>query len=186
MPGAERSKNWSKKPAKLDQEKLWTYAVKALGARAMASGELRSRLQRRAETPGDVEAVIGRLKDYGYLNDKKFAENYASARLENAGLGKQRVLRDLRQRRVTSTVADKAVDDTYAGSDEVVLIEDYLAKKFRNVKLGETLRDPSKLASAFRKLRYAGFSAGNAIRVLKRYSERAGEIDEESPDPRSE
>ena len=182
MAGAGRSK----KPAKLDGEKLWTYAVRALGARAMASGEIRTRLQRRAENPPDIDAVIAKLKEYGYLNDKKFAENYASARLENAGLGKQRVLRDLRQRRVAPPLAEKAVDDTYAGSDEVVLIEEYLAKKFRNVNLGLTLRDPAKLASAFRKLRYAGFSAGNSIRVLKRYSERAGEIEEDSADPLAE
>jgi len=38
------------------------------------------------------------------------------------------------------------------------------------------------LASAFRKLRGAGFSAGNSIRVLKRYAadaERLEEMDEE-------
>jgi hypothetical protein len=39
------------------------------------------------------------------------------------------------------------------------------------------LRDEKHLASAYRKLRYAGFGSGNAIRVLKRYAERADELE---------
>jgi regulatory protein len=171
MPGLRQ-------PKKLDAEKLWTYALRTLGGRGMSSGEIRSKLQRRAENAKDVDAVLGRLKDYGYLNDQKFAEHYAAARLENEGLGKQRVLRDLRQKRVAPALAEKVVRETYEASDETALVEDYLARKYRNVKLGEMLKDPSKLASVFRKLRYAGFGAGTAIRVLRRYSERAEELEE--------
>ena len=40
----------------------------------------------RAENPADVEGVLSDSKDYGYLNDAQFAESFAAARLENAGL----------------------------------------------------------------------------------------------------
>ena len=148
----------------------------------MATGEVRARLNRRAADAADVDQVLDKLKDYGYLDDRKFAENFAAARLENQGLGKQRVLRDLRQHRVAPALAEKTVQHTYASTDEVALIEDYLARKFRNVDLPKKLSDPSKLASVFRRLRYAGFSAGNAIRVLKRFSEQAGELEESEED----
>jgi regulatory protein len=173
-----------RQPKKLDREKLWDYALKTLGVKGLASGEMRTRLQRRAESPADVDGVMEKLKEYAYLDDRKFAENYATAKLENNGLGKQRVFRDLRQKRVGADLAEKVVTDTYAATDEVTLIEEYIAKKFRGAKLNQTLQDPAKLASAFRKLRYAGFSASNSIRVLKRYAANADELEEvDEPDP---
>lgn len=167
------------KPKKLEPHKLWDYALGALTRRALTLGELRSRLEQRATEPTAVPAVIEKLKEYGYLDDKRFAEAFASSRLENQGLGRQRVLRDLRQRRVSQTEAEAAAEKTFAGTDEIALIEDYLKRKFRNVNLAEAMRDPAKLNSAYRKLRYAGFSGGNSIRVLKRYSENAEHLEDE-------
>lgn len=171
------------KPKKVDNAKLWDYALGALSRRALTAGELRAKLEQRAEDPSIVPAVMAKLKEYGYLDDKRFAESFAAARLENQGLGKQRVLRDLRQRRVNQPEAEAAVAKTFEGADEAALIEDYLKRKFRGVNLGETMRDPAKLSSAYRKLRYAGFSGGNSIRVLKRYTEMADQL-EDDPDDR--
>ena len=84
---------------------LWEFAVKSLGARACSTGELRRKLVQKAERAADVDDVISRLRDYGYLNDRRFAESYAGARLENQGLGRSRVLRDLRQRQVSPGMA---------------------------------------------------------------------------------
>src|SRR2546423_15487553 len=102
-----------RKKAPLSAEALFEFAVKSLGARACSTGELRRKLVLRAERAGDVEDVIARLRDYGYLNDKRFAEGYAGARLENQGLGRSRVLRDLRQRKVRVTLATGAADSIY-------------------------------------------------------------------------
>jgi tripartite-type tricarboxylate transporter receptor subunit TctC len=54
-----------------------------------------------------VDAVLAKLKDAKYLDDQRFAENYAAARLENEGFGKMRVLRDLRQHRVAPKLAEQ-------------------------------------------------------------------------------
>src|ERR1700730_1869692 len=106
MPPAARRR--LTKP-RLSIEKLWEYAVKALSMRAHSTGELRRKLTERAERAEDIDDVIHRLYDYGYLNDRRFAENYAGARLENQGFGKTRVLRDLRERKVSSGLAEEAV-----------------------------------------------------------------------------
>jgi regulatory protein len=98
------------KPKLLDQEGLLNLALRALGGRAHSTGELREKLRRRAERQVDVDAVLAKLKESGYLNDRRFAENYASARLENQGLGKMRVLRDLRQRRVAPKLAEQVTE----------------------------------------------------------------------------
>jgi len=158
---------------RLSAEALWDFAVKTLAARAHSTGELRRKLTQRAGKQADVDDVISRLRDYGYLNDKRFAETYAGFRLENQGLGKSRVLRDLRQRKVTSNLAEGAVNRIYKDVDEMALIENFIRRKFRpKTPLPEALQDPAQLAAAYRKLIRAGFSPSNVIQSLKRISKQ--------------
>lgn len=164
-------------PQPLDRDKLLNVALRALGARAHSTGELRAKLRRRAGNDEDVEAVLAKLKEAGYLNDRRFAESYAAARLEDQGLGKMRVLRDLSQHRVAPEVAAQVTEKTYADTDEANLIEEFLRRKYRGKKLSDFLSEQKNLAAAFRRLRYAGFSAGQSIRVLKRFSNQPEALD---------
>ena len=173
-----------RKPKLFQEPELLNYAVRALGGRAHSTGELREKLRRRAERAEDIDTVLGKLKDLGYLNDQRFAESYAASRLENQGLGKMRVLRDLRQRRVAPQLAEQVTEKTYQETNEADLIEEFLKRKYRGKKLGEFLGEEKNLAAAFRRLRYAGFSAGASIRVLKRFAKEAEVLDAlESEDP---
>jgi regulatory protein len=167
----------NRKSKLLDAEALLNHALRLLGGRAYSMGELREKMRQRAERAESIDGVIAKLKEAGYLDDRKFAENYAAARLENQGFGKMRVLRDLRQRRVAPQLAEKVAEQTFQSTDEIELIEAFLKRKFRGKQLGPFLKDPKNLAAAFRRLRYAGFSSGASIRVLKRYSSQAEELD---------
>jgi regulatory protein len=160
----------AKTPQQLDRVKLLNVALRALSARAHSSGQLREKLRRRAQSDEDVDAVLAQLKESGYLNDRTYAENYAAARLENQGLGKMRVLRDLRQRRVAPKLAEQVIEKTYQQTNEANLIEEFLRRKYRGKQLGVFLSVDKNLAGAFRRLRYAGFSAGESILVLKRFA----------------
>jgi len=166
-------------PRLLDAEGLWSFALKVLGMRALTVSELREKLRRRAQEPADVAGVLDKLREYGYLNDDQFAESFATARRENQGFGKRRVLQDLKQRKVASKVAEQAVAQTFEGVDETVMIEQFLARKFRGKNLKEYLQEQKHLAAAFRRLQYAGFGAGPSIQVLKRYAAQAEELDPE-------
>ncbi len=166
---------------RLDENALFDYAVQALAARAHSSAELRRKLRAKAARAGDVERVVARLKECGYLSDRRFAETLAGARLHNQGFGKARVLRELRGRRVAPSVAEKAVRDTYAEVDETALIEQYVERRILRAGRGERLRDEKELASAYRKLLRAGFSHGNALGVLKRLAATPGQFDEFDP-----
>jgi regulatory protein len=165
-------------PKKKDAAQLWEYALRALGRRGLSAGEMRQRLKEKAAEPGDVEPAMAKLKEYGYLDDARFAETYAGSRRANQSLGRIRVLQDLRSRRVGPETAAVAVAKIYAETDEVALVEEFIARKFRNRNMAEYLADPNHLSSAYRKLRYAGFSSSVSIRVLKRYTARAEEIEE--------
>ncbi|MGH9657477.1 MAG: regulatory protein RecX [Bryobacteraceae bacterium] len=168
---------------KLDAAGLFEAAVRALAGRAQASGELKRKLAAKAERAADVDAVMSRLKDYGYLDDRRFAEIYAGARLENQGLGRSRVMRDLRGRRIAPQVAERAVAKAYAGVDETALIESFVKRKI--LRGGKTLETPNAMASAYRKLLRAGFGAGASLGVLKRMA-KAPELVEEFEPPEEE
>ena len=167
----------------LDEDGLMQYAARALSARAQSISELRTRLGRRAARREDVDRVLARLKEAGLLDDRGFAGAFAQSRLENQGFGKMRVLRDLGARRVAPAVAQQAVEAAFHETDEAALIERFLERKYRGKDLGALLQEEKHLASAFRKLRGAGFSAGNAIRALKRYAAEAERLEEmEAPE----
>lgn len=155
-----------------------TYAGQALAARAQSSAELRTRLRKKAARLEDVDEVLAYLKESGYIDDRRFAGAFADVRRENRGLGKARVVRDLMARRVSSQIAQAAVESSYKDSDEVTLIENYLARKYRGKDLKALLSDPKQLASVYRKLRVAGFGGSQSIRVLKRYAAMVEEIEE--------
>lgn len=155
-----------------------TYAGRALASRAQSVAELRSRLRKKAANREDVEDVLAYLKESGYLDDQRFAGAFADMRRENQGLGKARVVRDLMSRRVAPQLAKAAVEASYSETDEVVLIENFLARKYRGKDLKALLADPKNLNSAYRKLRLAGFGGGNSIKILKRYANAAEEIEE--------
>ena len=168
----------SRKAKPLDAAGLLNYAVRALSARALTQGELRSRLQARAEAAGDVEGVIARLKQYGYLDDRRFAETYSRLRKENEGFGKYRVLRDLKGRRVAPALAEKIVAESYRDADEAALIEQFLKRKLRYSSARPKLDDPRRLASLYRMLLRAGFTSGKILEALRALSAHSRWVDD--------
>lgn len=171
----------ARKPKLLDAQALLDYAVRCVGARAQTYAELRAKLLRRALEPALVAGTLDRLTEWGYLNDQRFAEGFATARLANEGHGKMRVLRDLRQRRVSPAIAGKAVEETFRETDEPALIEAFLQRKYRGKKLDALLSEDKHLAGAYRRLRYAGFSSHNSILVLKKFTAKAEALEAMEP-----
>jgi len=159
------------KPKKLDSGGLWDYALRVLGQRAHSANQLRQKLSKRSESAADVTAVMGKLRDYGLTDDTKFSEAFASSRLQNRGFGRFRVLRDLHSRSVSGSIAKAAVEKTFAETDEVELIQRFLERKYRGKKLDEFLKEEKNLASAYRRLRTAGFSSSKSLSILKGYAQ---------------
>jgi regulatory protein len=163
-----------KKVQKLAAEQLFDYSVKLLAGRACSSAELAAKLRLKAERAGDVEETIARLKDLKYLDDARFAESFANARVENSGFGRMRVLSDLRARRVSSNLADRAVATAFEGKDEDELIDAYIARRMPGLAADRAAADEDRakadrrMASAYRRLRRAGFRSGAILAALKR------------------
>lgn len=168
-------------PKPLDRAALYDYALRSLGSRAQSTGELREKLRRRAAEPGDIDDVLAQLKDNGYLDDRRFAESFANARLSGDGFGSNRVLRDLRQRRVAPPLAEGTVRQVYENVDESNLIEDWIRRKYRTAPRQGLFAEEKDLASAYRRLLRAGFRTGEIVRALKRFAANPELLDNFEP-----
>ncbi len=157
-------------PKRLDSDALWQYALKLLGGRAHSSGQIRQKLKLRALRQEDVDAALARLKELGYLDDRKFAESFAASRLSGEKFGRARVIQDLRQRRVAPSLAETAARKVYEDVDETALIEDWIRRKYRAVPRETLFQENKDVASAYRRLMRAGFRTGDIVRVLKRFT----------------
>jgi len=166
---------------RLDADSLWVFALKALAGRAHSTGELREKLRRRAERDSDVDGVLARLKDCGYLDDRRFAEGFAAARLSNERFGRTRVIRDLRQRRIAPALAERSVRDVYENVDEQALIEEWVRRKYRLASRESLFQEDKDLAAAYRRLLRAGFKTGDIVGVLKRFAKNPDLLDAFEP-----
>ena len=166
------------------EEKLYDYAVRALSRKMRTVAELK-RLMRPRVPEGEigdllVEMVVLRLKEQKYLNDSNYAAAYSAFRRENEKFGKRRVITDLKVKGVHADVIDKAITDAYSGVDEQALARAFLKRK--RLKKPANNKDAARI---FRALIRAGFGAGVAIMVLKKWEvddEVLTALQEESPE----
>ena len=175
-----------RKPRTLEADALWEYALKALAGRAHSTGELREKLRRRAARAEDIDSVLSRLKQNGYLDDRRFAESFAAARLANDRFGRGRVIQDLRQRRVAPALAERTVREVYEDVDEQALIEEWIRRKYRTAPREGLFQEDKDLASAYRRLLRAGFRTGEIVRVLKKFAANPELLDSFEPPEETE
>lgn len=157
---------------------LMNYAVRLLSGRAMTVAEVRKKLDARATDPTEVPGIITRLTEARLLSDERFAESFTAARRDLRLFGQQRVQRELAQRQVPKAVAETAIRSAYEEVDEASLALEFLQRKIRVPDPAKYFQDPKHLQSAFRKLRYAGFSGTASIKALRNYSTYAEELEE--------
>jgi regulatory protein len=114
------------------RRKTFERAIKLLTAKPRSVAELRERLLRGKNTNEElVETVISRLREYGYLNDERFAFSYASYKVKQRPVGRRRLERDLKMKKVESAVANEALELVYAEISEEQLIDQAIAKRLR-------------------------------------------------------
>src|SRR5712692_6839146 len=120
----------------LDPEKararVFARAAKLLAAKPRSVAELRERLlEGRGATKAIVEAVIERLREYGYLDDAKFAHSFASLRVQQRPIGRQGLQRDLWLKKIDKQTAESALDQVFEQTPEEDLIDKAIAKRVR-------------------------------------------------------
>jgi regulatory protein len=129
--------------------------------RAYSIHEMREYLERRAEDPELVSTLIARLRELKYLDDARYALDYARLHANSRRRGRFRITRELRGRGVPDRHIEAALDAVFAETDESSLVR---ARLKRHLSIARGPLDQRKLASLYRSLLRAGFSS-DAIRA---------------------
>ena len=165
------------KPRQLESEtELYEAAVRALMRRAYSVYEMKQLLGRRTEDDNLLRTVMDRLKRAKMIDDERFAKQFARQRTEIRRQGKFRIARDLRARGVPDRHIEAALAESAKETDESAVVRQRLERKLRSFR-GEITEN--KIASLYRSLLRAGFSADVVRRELKSITR------EEFPQPES-
>ena len=157
-------------PGKLAAESLYEYALRALVRRSHTLAEIEAKLGRRAAAEEDVETVVRRLREHGYLDDVRVAESHSAIRREFHLLGRKRVLDELERRGVDASTAESAVEQSYEDCDEAALARAFLRRKLGSLADGAGIADRKRLAALYRALARAGFEAQAIHTALREVS----------------
>ena len=155
----------------LDPEKARTRtlqrAVKLLAAKPRSVAELRERLLEKEWTDeAAADYAVAKLSEYGYLDDEQFALSFAQSRIRQKPVGRQRLARDLKNKKLDKELADQTLEKVFAETPEDGLIDQAIAKRVRLRGRPQT-RQESK--SLFDHLLRRGFSIDlviNKVRAL--------------------
>ncbi|MHB8527802.1 MAG: regulatory protein RecX [Candidatus Acidiferrales bacterium] len=150
--------------------------------RSYSVHEMRLYLERRAENEDHVRAVLQKLKELQYLDDARYARDYARIHAQQRRQGKFRIARELRGRGVPDRHIEAAVETVFAETDEASLVRSSLERRLRQ---SHGPLDEKKRASIYRSLLRAGFSSDvilAELRAVTKINASASEIPE-SPLP---
>jgi regulatory protein len=161
------------------EEELYDAALKGLGRRAYSVYEMRTYLERRAEDKDAVKSVLDRLKRLEFLDDARYARQFARLHGEVRKQGAFRIARDLRARGVPDRHIEAALAERAAESSESAVVH---ARLERRVKLLRRPLDGRRAASLYRSLLRAGFSADTIRRELNSLMKNPLEEAPESPE----
>ncbi len=156
---------------------------------------MRKWLEQRAGDSRHVGAVLARLKERSYLDDARYAKQYARSRVASRRLGRFRVARDLRARGVPDRHIEAALDEAFAETDQSALLRQRIERKLRSLRskadgavgaapsgrpsasTGMTV-DRKRFASLYTSLLRAGFPADMIQRELRALSKQADALPE--------
>jgi regulatory protein len=111
--------------------KAYEYALNLLAARAYTIRNLRRKLAQKGFDKLESDDAIDRLMERGYLDDARYAAEFARQRLVSSGASVRRVEQQLIQRGIARDVAKAATVEAAEdeGFDPVVVLEKLAARK---------------------------------------------------------
>ncbi len=86
-------------------------ALRLLAVRPRSEKELRDRLKQKAYEPETIDAVMERVRDWGYLDDADFAQRWVANRIEHRPRGRRMLEQELRQKGIDRDTISETLDD---------------------------------------------------------------------------
>ena len=156
-----------------DESELYSFALKTLMRRAHSVRELWQALGRKCSDADAVKRVVARLRESRYLDDERYAKQFARQHAEARKQGRFRIQRELRARGVSDAHIQAALAEVLAGSDEAASVRKHIERKLR-ARRGPL--DQKRIASLYASLLRAGFSGDVVRRELRNLTKHAAEL----------
>jgi regulatory protein len=142
-----------------------------LGYRPRSEHELRRYLAQRGHAPETVDAVLGRLAEYHYVDDEVFALSWVENRQKFRPRGARLLRAELRQKGVERDVAEQAIADL--GGDERALALAAAQKKLPTLEVADYQAFGRRLAGFLQRRGFPPDVVWDVVREL--WAARSGE-----------
>lgn len=139
-------------------------ALRILARRPYAAAEIRRALAKKFTNETEIDIALARLRELGYLDDRKFARQYASYLASHRGFGRERIRIELKSRLVDYRAIDEALDQAFEEVSERTRLERALEKKLRTLRLPLTRRKFYAVAQSLARL---GFRSDDIMSVMR-------------------
>ena len=92
-----------------ETERAIDLAYRAVARRDLTVAELRARLERKHVPPEAIDDAVAELEETGFLDDARYARQFAEDKRELEQWGTERIAQDLRRRGIAPQLIDVAV-----------------------------------------------------------------------------
>lgn len=145
-----------------EENKALNYALNRLSYRQRSEKELRMSMKRKDYDEDNIDNAIEFCKEYGYINDFKFAESFVKDKINLNKYGPERIKYDLMLKGVSRDIINEVL---VIDRDDQLEMARKLADKKKSSYKGDDQRSVYRKMSAF--LQRKGFSYDIISRVVR-------------------
>jgi regulatory protein len=140
-------------------------ALNLLSRRDHSEVELRRKLSPKGFSAAALDETMTRLKDAGYLDDRRFAQSFAEAAIRNGRGYGFRLRLELSRRGIPDEVIEDTLAALDAEYDEITTLSELMARKFEGFDPQQAEeRQKRRVISYFQR---RGFSLAAIVRVFR-------------------
>lgn len=141
-------------------------AVQLLKARERSEKELTSRLQRKGFEADAITAALDRCREYGYVDDSRFARCKARQLLSNGRAVGGRLRRELQLAGVAEEIAEETLAELQNDFNEEMLLSELLERRFASFDYRQADdREKRRVVNYFLR---RGFALATVLEQLKK------------------
>lgn len=108
------------------------YALRLLGYRPRTVHEITERLMKKDYSEESVCEAVTKLKEWGYLDDIRFTEDWIQNRFASKPMGPIRLQSELRKKGIASEIITEKLDEAFDATSEFELARRLARSKYRN------------------------------------------------------
>jgi regulatory protein len=124
-----------------EEKNLFKIALRLLHYKPRTEGEMEHLLLKRNFTSEQIEQIIKKLKDYGYLDDRKFAYEKCRYLAEVKLFGPIQIRVKLKAKAIADNIIDEVLQDYFRENDEICFLQKAIGKKLKQNGKPQTLKE---------------------------------------------